>query len=133
MYTQNFLANPPTPPPPPPPPPPPHHHHHHHQIHYQWCIQGGLDARKPVCVPKLIPRIKAKRTQEKFIQILKFSHTLLSKYNIQRSWNYRPYSTNYNHLTHTVWKVSAFALLLVRIFRNSDWIRRDTPYPQYLL
>ena len=28
----------------------------------------------------------------------------------------------------TAWKVSAFGVILVRIFPHSDWIRRDTQY-----
>ena len=28
----------------------------------------------------------------------------------------------------TAWKVSKYGVFLVRIFRHSDWIRRDTPY-----
>ena len=32
----------------------------------------------------------------------------------------------YTH--HTAWKVSVFGVILVRIFPNSNWIRRDTEY-----
>ena len=31
-------------------------------------------------------------------------------------------------LNHTVWKVSMFGVILVRIFPHSGWIRRNTPY-----
>ena len=40
--------------------------------------------------------------------------------------------TNVNNnqlcIVHFVWKVSLFGVILVRIFPQLDWIRRDTPY-----
>ena len=32
-------------------------------------------------------------------------------------------------ISYAAWKVSVFAVILVRIFPYSDWIRRDTPCP----
>ena len=45
---------------------------------------------------------------------------------------YRTLVDDYSHipsnLNITVWKVSVFRVILVRIFLHLDWIRRDTPY-----
>ena len=34
-----------------------------------------------------------------------------------------------NSVQYTVWKVSVFGFILVRIFQHSDWLQKDTEYP----
>ena len=37
-------------------------------------------------------------------------------------------TTNFPQISFTVWEVSVFGVILVRIFPHSDWIRRDMEY-----